>query len=74
MQNFHGQMHVLKAEIDRWKKGRFTVVFLGSDKNRVKKLHSVLEDYDIEAAVVEDQGKILPSTIQIIEGGFKYGF
>lgn len=74
MQNFHGQMHVLKAEIDRWKKGRFTVVFLGSDKNRVKKLHSVLEDYDIEAAVVEDQGKILPSTIQIIEGGLNTGF
>ncbi|MDV2583565.1 hypothetical protein, partial [Alkalibacillus haloalkaliphilus] len=38
MQNFHGQMHLLKSEIDRWKKGNFAIVFLGPDEKRVKKL------------------------------------
>ncbi|QQZ09498.1 transcription-repair coupling factor [Heyndrickxia vini] len=74
MQNFHGQMHVLKSEVDRWKKGRYTVIFLGSDKNRVNKLHSVLEDYDIEAAVVEEKEKVLPNHIQVIEGSLNTGF
>ena len=32
------------------KKGNYTVVILGQDDERVKKLHSVLADYDIEAA------------------------
>lgn len=74
MQNFHGQMHVLKSEIDRWKKGHYTVIFLGSDKNRVNKLHSVLEDYEIEAAVIEDKGKVLQNHIQVIEGTLNTGF
>lgn len=74
MQNFHGQMHVLKAEVDRWKKGRYTVIFIGSDKSRVKKLHSVLEDYEIEAAIVEDKGKVLPNILQVIEGSLNTGF
>src|SRR5690606_10866734 len=27
MQNFHGQMHVLKAELERWQKGNYSVIF-----------------------------------------------
>ena len=49
MQDFHGQMNVLKGEIERWKKGHYSIVFLGSDEERVKKLERVLLDYDIEA-------------------------
>ena len=48
MQNFHGQMHLLKAEIDRWKKSNYSILFLGPDEERVKKLERVLEDYEIE--------------------------
>ena len=33
MQNFHGQMNVLKAEIERWKKGNYSIVFLVLMKN-----------------------------------------
>ena len=60
MQNFHGQMHLLKAEIDRWKKGNYSVLFLGPDEERVKKLERVLEDYDIDAAVVSRWPTALP--------------
>ena len=51
MQNFHGQMNVLKGEIERWKKSNYSIVFLGSDEERVKKLERVLEDYEIEATI-----------------------
>lgn len=74
MQNFHGQMNVLKAELDRWKKGKYTVVLLGPDEERVKKLQRVLDDYKIEIAFVEDGDKLLPGTIQMINGSLTNGF
>ncbi|MCA1066528.1 transcription-repair coupling factor [Rossellomorea aquimaris] len=74
MQNFHGQMNVLKAELDRWKKGNYTVVLLGPDEERVKKLQRVLDDYKIEIAFVEDGNKLLPGKIQMINGSLTSGF
>ena len=74
MQNFHGQMNVLKAELDRWKKGNYTVVLLGPDQDRVKKLQRVLDDYKIEIAFVEDGDKLLPGKVQMINGSLTSGF
>ncbi|WML41885.1 transcription-repair coupling factor [Neobacillus sp. OS1-2] len=74
MQNFHGQMHLLKAEVDRWKKGNYSVVFLGQDEERVKKLERVLEDYEIDATIVKDGQQILPGRIQIMKGNLQSGF
>ena len=42
MQNFHGQMNILKSEMERWKKSGFTVIFLGADEKRAEKLKNVL--------------------------------
>ncbi|WP_040206558.1 transcription-repair coupling factor [Neobacillus jeddahensis] len=74
MQNFHGQMHLLKAEIDRWKKGNYAVLFLGADEERVKKLERVLEDYEIEGSVVKGDQKPLPGRVQIMMGNLQTGF
>lgn len=74
MQNFHGQMHLLKSEIDRWKKGKFSIVFLGPDKERVKKLQRVLEDYEINATFTSENQELLPGKVQIIEGSLNTGF
>jgi transcription-repair coupling factor (superfamily II helicase) len=74
MQSFHGQMNVLKSEIDRWKKGKFSVLLLGPDEDRVKKLQRVLEDYDIEAATVKNTEQVLPGVVQIAHGGLQTGF
>ncbi|RLQ91711.1 transcription-repair coupling factor [Falsibacillus albus] len=74
MQNFHGQLNVLKSEVERWKKGKYTVVVLGPTAQRKKKLHQVLADYDIEAAVVDDDHKILDKKVQIVEGNLHAGF
>lgn len=74
MQNFHGQMHLLKAEVDRWKKSHYSIVFLGPDEERVKKLERVLEDYEIEASLVAEDQKLIPGKVQIIKGNLQTGF
>ncbi|MBS4225043.1 transcription-repair coupling factor [Lederbergia citrea] len=73
MQNFHGQMHLLKAEIDRWRKNQFSVVFLAPDGQRAKKMQSVLMDYEIEAAIVEGSENPIAG-IQIYQGALNTGF
>ncbi|WP_141434184.1 transcription-repair coupling factor [Bacillus sp. 03113] len=73
MQSFHGQINVLKSEIERWKKSRFSVVFLATDEERVKKLESVLADYDIDVSISYDQ-KIQKGKIQILQGSLLTGF
>ncbi|AXI07547.1 transcription-repair coupling factor [Oceanobacillus zhaokaii] len=54
MQEFHGQMHLFKTELKRWEKGDFSVVIMAPDEKRAEKIHSILLDYEIEAAVTDD--------------------
>lgn len=74
MQNFHGQMNVFKAEIERWKKANYSVVVLGPDEERMSKLRRVLEDYDIEATELTKKSKILEGKVQIANGNLTAGF
>ena len=74
MQNFHGQMHLLKTEIDRWKKGNYCILFLGPDEERVKKLERVLEDYEINASSIRGDQQLLPGKVQIMSGNLHAGF
>ncbi|WP_075979830.1 transcription-repair coupling factor [Bacillus massilinigeriensis] len=74
MQNFHGQMNVFKGELDRWKKGKYSVLLLGPDKERVKKLERVLEDYGIEASLIQSDQEILKGSVQILPGSLQTGF
>jgi transcription-repair coupling factor (superfamily II helicase) len=74
MQSFHGQMNVLKAELDRWKKGKFSVLLVGSDEDRVGKLQRVLEDYDINATTIKEHNEIRLGSVHIAYGGLQTGF
>lgn len=74
MQNFHGQMHVLQKEIERLKKGNYSILFLGADASRVSKLENVLEDYGIESTIIRANQNILPGKVQIMEGDLQTGF
>jgi len=47
MQNFHGQMNVLKAEMERWKKHGSHIMMLAGNKERLERMQRVLEDYEI---------------------------
>lgn len=61
MQNFHGQMNVLKAEMERWKKTGANVMMLAGNTERMERMRRVLQDYSIE-----------PPTL--IEGNLQSGF
>ncbi|MFC4323932.1 transcription-repair coupling factor [Litchfieldia salsa] len=74
MQNFHGQMNVLKTEIERWKKGNHAVVLLGSNEDRVKKLQAVLEDYEIEGVTVGTDTELTHGKVHIVLGDLNDGF
>ncbi|PLR80252.1 transcription-repair coupling factor [Bacillus canaveralius] len=74
MQNFHGQMNVLKGEVERWRKGNYSIIFLGPDKERVKKLERVLEDYQIEATIIHHDHDLIQAKAQIVEGNLHTGF
>ncbi|WP_339292095.1 transcription-repair coupling factor [Paenibacillus sp. FSL W8-0187] len=52
MQDFHGQMNVLKAEMERWKKSGVQVMMLAGDAERMDRMRRVLLDYGIEEPVM----------------------
>lgn len=74
MQNFHGQMNVLKAEMERWKKSNANVIILANGDERVDRVRRVLQDYEIPEPVIMNgnlqSGFELPSVhlIVITEG------
>lgn len=74
MQDFHGQMNLFKAEIDRWKKSHSTVVILGANEERMKKLEKILNDYEIDVDVLPDSMQLIPERIQIARGDLHAGF
>lgn len=52
MQDFHGQMNVLKAEMERWKKSGTRVMMLASNEERTDRMRRVLQDYQIEEPTI----------------------
>ncbi len=74
MQNFHGQMKVLTSEIERWKKSGIAIVFLAATEERRKRLERVLEDYEINAMMVEQDTPISHQQPQILIGSLNGGF
>ncbi|MEC0243763.1 transcription-repair coupling factor [Paenibacillus dokdonensis] len=52
MQDFHGQMNVLKSEMDRWHKTGVRVIMLASGEERLDRMRRVLQDYNIDEPVM----------------------
>lgn len=73
MQNFHGQMHLLKSEVERWIKSGYTIIFLGANEERMKRLERVLGDYGIEVEI-SHHGRVLSNRSNILRGDLNTGF
>lgn len=56
MQQFHGQIHALKTEWDRWMKTGSDLIFLASNLERAQRLARVLADYGMSVNVVRRKG------------------
>ncbi|GGF35696.1 transcription-repair-coupling factor [Halobacillus andaensis] len=74
MQQFHGQMNLLKTEMDRWMKQGYSVIILAPDETRAEKIHSVLLDYQMEAVVAKQQPKLPVDIPTIVKGNISSGF
>ncbi|MDQ0257864.1 transcription-repair coupling factor (superfamily II helicase) [Evansella vedderi] len=74
MQNFHGQLHLLKSEVDRWKEANYSITFLCADEDRAERMKKVLSDYQIEASVVKEEDLPVPGKAQIVTGLLMSGF
>ncbi|PYZ91550.1 transcription-repair coupling factor [Salipaludibacillus keqinensis] len=74
MQNFHGQLNLLKNEVTRWKEAGYSISFICADKDRAERMKSVLEDYEIEAAIVGSELPPVKGQAQISVGSFMTGF
>ncbi|RWZ51257.1 transcription-repair coupling factor [Halobacillus fulvus] len=74
MQQFHGQMNLLKSEMERWTKQGYSVLILAPDERRADKIQSVLEDYDMEAVLAKDAVKLPLVKPTIVTGNISSGF
>ncbi|HSO57931.1 MAG TPA: transcription-repair coupling factor, partial [Paenisporosarcina sp.] len=74
MQHFHGQMNLLKNEMERFEVGKFFVFILADGEERQKKVKDVLEDYDMIGHVLGEQGAPEQPGIYIVEGEMSSGF
>jgi transcription-repair coupling factor (superfamily II helicase) len=74
MQQFHGQMHVLKTEWDRWVKSQYRVFFLASSEERADRLDRVLADYGMKIERGNSVHLPLPGKPVIRVGTLQTGF
>lgn len=74
MQQFHGQIHLLKNEVTRWKDAGYAIVFVSGDEERASRLNRVLDDYEIEAAFTSPEEEPVKGKAMIVEGMLHSGF
>ncbi|WP_182201612.1 transcription-repair coupling factor [Paraliobacillus salinarum] len=75
MQQFHGQMHVLQNEVDRWEKGSYSILVLTPNAERAEKVQSILQDYKMGAQIIDNDVELPVDKISImiseLNGGFE---
>ncbi|OIJ17684.1 transcription-repair coupling factor [Anaerobacillus alkalilacustris] len=74
MQNFHGQLNLLKSEVDRWLKAEYKIVISSADLERAKRMEDILEDYKIGANLLESSSELVGGSCQITVGQLTGGF
>ncbi|WP_226585915.1 transcription-repair coupling factor [Halobacillus litoralis] len=74
MQQFHGQMNLLKNEMDRWQKQDYSVVILAPDEKRQERIQNVLHDYDMEAVIAKEDITLPLVKPTIVIGNISSGF
>ncbi|GEN44737.1 transcription-repair coupling factor [Alkalibacillus haloalkaliphilus] len=74
MQQFHGQMNLLKNEMDRWMQAEYSVVIIAADDERAKRVERVLEDYDMVSHRPNQLTELPVQEPIIIQGSISEGF
>ncbi|MBC2296816.1 transcription-repair coupling factor [Listeria welshimeri] len=75
MQQFHGQMNVLKTELESWHKNNYAVVILAPNLERAEKMQQTLADYDMESTILKKESDVPKyGMVQFVIGTFQNGF
>ncbi|WP_163655601.1 transcription-repair coupling factor [Listeria sp. PSOL-1] len=75
MQQFHGQMNILKTEMTSWRKNNYAVVILAPTLERAEKMQQTLADYDMESVILKHESEIPKyGSVQFVLGSFQNGF
>ncbi|MFB1051071.1 transcription-repair coupling factor [Paraliobacillus sp. JSM ZJ581] len=74
MQQFHGQMHVLQNEVDRWKKGDYSIIVMTPNAERAEKVQSIFLDYKMDSQIMDNDTSLPVKNITIIIGELTGGF
>lgn len=72
MQQFQGQMQMLKTEVERWLQQHFNVFVLVDGEERMRKVQEILEDYEIQASLAGTPSKT--GGVFILNGDLSEGF
>jgi len=72
MQQFQGQMNFVKDEMKRWHEGQYNVFLVADGKERMLKVQSILQDYDMESIL--DGTPSQAGGVFIINGELSAGF
>jgi len=73
MQQFFGQMPLVKTEMERFKKQGFTVIVMTPDMDRAEKVNQTLMDFGVHS-VLEEPDEITEDRIQVIPETVRTGF
>nr|WP_238473858.1 transcription-repair coupling factor [Paenisporosarcina cavernae] len=74
MQQFHGQMHVLQHEYDRFKKERAKVFIAVEGAARQEKVATILEDYQIPATILSSDESVSSPGVYVVDLSLNDGF
>lgn len=72
MQQFHGQMHILQAEMERWEREQFDVIVTVSDEERKAQVEQILIDYDLSHYLGKRAGE--SGRLEVVIGFYDEGF
>lgn len=73
MQQFFGQLPLLKTEMERWQKQKYTVLILANNQDRINEVQRILADFEIKVTIVKPN-EIKPQLVQVFPGQLQSGF
>ena len=75
MQNYGGNTDFFIEDVHFWKHNNYRIIILANSKSAIAKIHSLLDDNDIEAAILENTDTLPPyGTVSVTEGALTGGF
>ena len=73
MQQFFSQMPLLKSEVERWQKQKYTVILAISNDKRINAINETLIDFGIKATLTTND-KVITDQTQIMNASLSSGF